>query len=299
MLDRFATENVGVAAAYDIFSRFGWAFRIQSVGDFGIDAIVEIRRGGVATGKLLALQIKSGASYFRHKVPGGYLFRGKLRHLDYWTNHSLPAYLVLHNPEDKLTLCQRIDRSICNISDKGWSILIPANNKLENMRAELESGPPLNEEGQLRFAFSVDAAFMERFVNREATLVWEHWFNKTLGMRFPTFRFEDGKDLRLENYYPTSSVFEVMRVIYPWLDYEYAESIREEAGEIEVHTLNVWLRDEAKAFLKVERFFRNGLTQEPPNPPDSEPEEEDEDYEAWANGDYSEIKDPWWHSGSE
>jgi hypothetical protein len=49
------------------------------------------------TGKLIALQIKTGASYFRPKGDD-FVFYGELRHLEYWTRHSLPMFLVLHDP---------------------------------------------------------------------------------------------------------------------------------------------------------------------------------------------------------
>jgi Domain of unknown function (DUF4365) len=43
------------------------------------------------TGKLIAVQIKTGPSHFA-EIDDSYIFRGKLTHLDYWTNH-LPKSL--------------------------------------------------------------------------------------------------------------------------------------------------------------------------------------------------------------
>src|SRR5882724_7515182 len=111
------TERVGVNAIEAIFLKeFDWAFREQSVSDYGIDAIVEEKVDGQPTGKLVALQIKSGASYFK-KRRGNYVFHGELRHLNYWTSHSLPVFLILYNPEDGSAVWQRIDRHLAQVND--------------------------------------------------------------------------------------------------------------------------------------------------------------------------------------
>ena len=55
------TERVGVNAVEAIFlNELNWAFREQTVSDYGIDAQVEVMEDGKPTGKLIALQIKSG-----------------------------------------------------------------------------------------------------------------------------------------------------------------------------------------------------------------------------------------------
>ena len=103
-------ERRGLNAIEAVFiSDFSWAFREQTVSDFGIDAQAEIFEAGKATGKLIALQIKTGASYFR-KHGDDYVFYGEQRHLDYWLNHSLPVFLILHDPDRNLTLWQKIER---------------------------------------------------------------------------------------------------------------------------------------------------------------------------------------------
>jgi len=60
------------------------------------------------TGRLIALQIKTGESYFKKKG-NDYVFSGDLRHLEYWTNHALPVFIVLHNPKNGMTLWQKIE----------------------------------------------------------------------------------------------------------------------------------------------------------------------------------------------
>ena len=83
----------------------------RSLSGDGVDAHIEEMVNGRSTGKLIALQIKTGKSYFR---PQGddFVFYGEKRHLEYWTHHRLPVYIVIHNPEDGLTLWQEYGRSV-------------------------------------------------------------------------------------------------------------------------------------------------------------------------------------------
>ncbi|MDT8278588.1 DUF4365 domain-containing protein [Roseomonas mucosa] len=78
------TERVGVQEVNLIFTkRLKWFFREQTISDFGVDAEVEIvDEEGEPTGQLIALQVKSGTSFFQHKDAEGYTFYGEPRHLD-------------------------------------------------------------------------------------------------------------------------------------------------------------------------------------------------------------------------
>lgn len=121
-------EQIGVNAVEAIFlNKVRWIFRRQYGSDFGIDAQVEPRNEeGKGSGKLVALQIKSGASHFIRRG-NGYVFYGERRHLDYWDMHSLPVLLVLHNPTDGMTLWQHVERDLVveNANENGnWSIAI-------------------------------------------------------------------------------------------------------------------------------------------------------------------------------
>ena len=79
------TGRIGVNAVERIFlQEFHWYFREQTTSDFGIDALVEVADDDEKpSGKLIALQIKSGSSYFK-KRGKDYVFYGKKQHLEYW-----------------------------------------------------------------------------------------------------------------------------------------------------------------------------------------------------------------------
>ncbi len=273
------TEREGVIAADAIFTKqFRWLFREQKVLDFGVDAEVEITEDDMPTGKLIALQIKSGTSFFKQEIKEGYVFYGEMRHLKYWTNHVLPMFLILHNPETGVTLYQRIEERLCKITDKRWSIVVPRDNALNASAAgDLAAGPDLDEEGQLRLRFSLDAPLMERFVDADAKMIWEYWFNKSLSLRNARLIFEGEEPIEVGGWYPTDDIGLAMQNLFPWLTYEYEDDSTkwDVSGEADIFTLLVSLRPEAKAYLEAERFFREGITDEPPDQPVRDDEEDD------------------------
>lgn len=92
-------ERVGVSKVENIISSLGWIFREQPIADVGIDAIIEQVIDGEPTGKLIALQIKSGLSYFEEEKDDKYYFRIDSSHYNYWSNLSIPVIIFLYNPD--------------------------------------------------------------------------------------------------------------------------------------------------------------------------------------------------------
>ena len=79
------TERAGLNAVSTIFNeQFKWFFREQPVLDWGIDAQIELLDKRMPTGRLFAVQIKTGASYFK-KQAEDYVYYGQMKHLDYWS----------------------------------------------------------------------------------------------------------------------------------------------------------------------------------------------------------------------
>ncbi|PNV62991.1 hypothetical protein C0033_05530 [Clostridium sp. chh4-2] len=118
--------RLGVSAVSSIVQEeLKWIFREQPKDDFGIDAYIEICDNGMPTGRLIAVQIKSGNSYFARKTTEGYIFKGNNRHLDYWLSYSLPVILVLYNHMDKKAIWTPITQELVKQNDKSWNITIP------------------------------------------------------------------------------------------------------------------------------------------------------------------------------
>lgn len=124
------TERIGVNHTGQIFNRdFGWIFREQPISDIGIDAHIETVEHSHATGSLLALQIKTGESYFAGKGPD-YIYHISDDHYQYWLGHSLPVFLVMHNPKTLLTLWQIVNKQTTRSAGASWALSVPGVNTL-------------------------------------------------------------------------------------------------------------------------------------------------------------------------
>jgi len=220
------TERVGVNAVEAIFlNEFKWIFREQLISDFGIDAIVESFDDDKPSGRLAALQIKSGSSYFRKKG-ADFIFNGELRHLEYWTNHALPVFIILHNPKTGLTLWQKIETRLVTKTENGWSIIIPSENLLDIKAKEFfEAGIARDDEGKRRFKFAVDFDLMKEFQKHdEIYLRIDRWVNKTLSVRGVRIYYgekdKSEADVQLGYWAAGYDNDYLMRSWFPWLDYE-------------------------------------------------------------------------------
>ena len=60
-----STERIGVYHCGEIAACSSWMFREQPVDDVGIDAHMELTESSGKAKQLLALQIKSGRSWFK------------------------------------------------------------------------------------------------------------------------------------------------------------------------------------------------------------------------------------------
>ncbi len=119
------TERLGVQIVGLLFEKCGCIFREQSIVDCGIDAQIEIVNDNYASGKLIALQIKSGGSWFKEKMKDGYVFRGDREHLDYWLSHSLPVVIVLCDTDKGTAYWQAISKYTVVYTGKGWKVIVP------------------------------------------------------------------------------------------------------------------------------------------------------------------------------
>jgi hypothetical protein len=179
-------ERVGINAIESIvLNELKWLFREQPISDYGIDAHIEITEGrsDKPTGKLIALQIKSGKSYLREKTKDAYVFRGSPRHLEYWLKHSLPVIVVLYDPGNCKAYWQAVTAESVRRRQKAWKMEVPFSQTLgkRSLRAlaELAEGPEyIRRLNQLVLA----KPWME-IIQRgeELFLESDEWINKTMG----------------------------------------------------------------------------------------------------------------------
>ncbi len=178
-------DYAGVAATQlKVVGDLGWLFREQPTADYGIDAQFEIVAGGVATGRLIAAQIKSGPSYFADPTPGGWWFTLDADDLKYWLDHSLPVLVVLFDPNTKIAYWQSVSESTVITGPRGGKkLLIPEAQTLDEAAvpalAKIAEGRPYELRiRQLRLALP----WMKLLRNgRRILLEAAEWINKTSG----------------------------------------------------------------------------------------------------------------------
>lgn len=124
------TDRIGIQAVGEQFERAGYIFREQPISDYGIDAHIEVVEGELVTGKLIALQIKTGISWFQELTSKGFVFRGDNKHLKYWIEHSLPVLIILYNPETRASCWQAIKTENVIPTGEGWKIIVPENQRI-------------------------------------------------------------------------------------------------------------------------------------------------------------------------
>ncbi len=217
------TERVGVNAVEKIvLDEFGWIFREQPIADVGIDAHIELVEDGNPTGKLVAVQIKTGASHFKDRRDA-IVYYGSISHLEYWTGHSLPVILVAHLPDSNQTLWVLIHESTVVNTQSRWKIEIPKTNIFggpsKNEISKIFEGPPSLQ--KLR-KLAIDEPLMRHIKKGgKVSVELEHWYNKSLG-RTPVMVFihdEDGNEILSQEwfqYYKRLGIKELAETLFPW-----------------------------------------------------------------------------------
>jgi hypothetical protein len=167
-----------------IEDELAWLFREQPTEDYGIDAHAEVVDGENVRGRLLALQIKGGPSWFKEAASGGWWFRPDAAHVQYWTNHSLPVAVVLYHPETRRCHWQLVNReTLVETSTGGWKLLVPATHVLdeharEPLRKAAEGDPYELRLRELRLA----RPWMQMLESGTRLIVdFEEWINKSSG----------------------------------------------------------------------------------------------------------------------
>lgn len=258
------TERLGVNAVERIItSEIKWIWREQTVIDFGIDGQIEIvADDGKPTGQLIAVQVKSGKSYFigtRKDTP----FYVDDAHLKYWDAHSLPVIIILYNPESDEMIWQWADANTARATSKGWRIDVPSEQVLnESSKTALLDQTWSDDSLGIRRRFALDYAFMKKFNDVDAFITIDKWVNKSLQYRSIEIRFEDPDKDCPDYEMPVMvtwhyEVDDLMNHFFPWLDYEYDREPDDWSGEVEEHLFVVELTRPARAFLEVEIYFEH------------------------------------------
>lgn len=128
--DKDRIERQGVNLVGLLLERAGFAVREQTSSDYGIDAIAELIDSEQATGRLVALQVKAGASYLQETSNDCIVFRPDVNHVNYWLSHTLPVVVCLCDVDREIVYWQRVAPDTLERTGKGFKVLIPQNHVL-------------------------------------------------------------------------------------------------------------------------------------------------------------------------
>lgn len=238
-----SVERIGVSATEKIINQMGLIFREQPTDDYGIDAQIETVENGYATGKLIAVQIKSGLSFFEEKTSDGIVYRGERKHYDYWINHSLPVIIVLYNPSDDICYWNVVNLKTVKLTPKSWKIEIPFSNRLENAKLALfELADNLTEYEKKFNTFLFAKPWMKEIISgNRVVLNVEEWINKTSGRGDFKLRIIDKNGIEKNVFnrsflgFGTKPYIQVFEELFPWasimIDMDYYSEYDEEAIE--------------------------------------------------------------------
>lgn len=262
--DKENTARIGLnAVASDIEDNLGWIFREQPTSDYGIDAQIEIVEEKEVTGRLVALQIKAGESYFKEAVEGGYVYRGDKEHLGYWVDHSLPVLVVLHNPKTDATHWQVVSKKTVELTEKGWKLTVPTSNVFdESSRQALLNVADIPAEQRRLASLTLSKPWMELL--KSGTRVFlkaEEWVNKSSGRGSLTLftRDDNGKDEVIQDWpfvmFPGQLYIHVLPTLFPWanlnIDTELYDQYDEELFD---EQCGIWDSEDSQYILHTEDY---------------------------------------------
>lgn len=233
------TERVGVHHIGEIAARNKWIFREQPIDDIGIDAHMELTGPTGEVKQLLALQIKSGESWFKEKKDNYIIFRDiNERQYNYWTMNSLPCIVVLYNPIDNMCIWQKLTVETIERTNsgkgKGFFVKIPLSqvflNDLSNK--ELLSFRYVPQHIMNYNFLLSQKKFMQIIQDGgEIKLHSEEWINKTSGRGYTELIVNDGKSIQTYSYpywFPYTPYTKVFPRLFPWADFTADEDFFEE-----------------------------------------------------------------------
>ncbi len=134
------TGRIGVTSLQLIAAQLGLIFREQPIADYGVDGHIEVMTGSIATGRLIAVQVKTGVSYLSDEIEDGYWLPVSTRHKELWLNHSLPVIVVVCDPRSRVCYYELVTDEVCIPRGHSWKILLPKAKVIdENHLADLIS----------------------------------------------------------------------------------------------------------------------------------------------------------------
>ena len=259
-----STERIGVHHCGEVAEANGWMFREQDVDDVGIDAYIEFTENDGKSRQLLALQIKSGESWFKEQKGEFVIFRSiNERQYNYWTTNSLPCILVLYNPSNQVCIWQKltVDTIEKTRTGKGYFVKVPISQIFLNTKSkeELFSFSKLPEHiTNYNFLLSQKKFMQIIHDGGEVKLHSEEWVNKSSGRGETVLIVDDGKEIKKYSYpyyFPYTPYTEVFPRLFPWAKFSADEDFYEEDDKALWRELNCYYDKEEDEWFEVGDSF--------------------------------------------
>lgn len=121
-------------------------------------------------------------SFFTETEGDAYVYRGESKHLEYWSDFSLPVLIVICHPDTKEAYWTEFGHAAVERLEKGWKIRIPKTNRLQDARFHLERiarRNHVNEVLDLAVQAWIHASYAERveFCGMSAMPRDYHWYH--------------------------------------------------------------------------------------------------------------------------
>lgn len=260
------TERIGVSYCSLIASKTEWMFREQPIDDIGIDAHMERTDKDGKVQQLLALQIKSGESYFKENKGEYVVFRDiDDRQYNYWTTNTLPCIVVLYNPKDDMCIWQKLTAETIQKTrggdGKGYYVNVPIDQVyLDDKSNELLLTLTNLPEHMTNYNFLLSQKkFMQ--IIKDGGIVKLHseeWVNKCSGKGKTELIVDDGNTITTYSYpywFPYTLYTDVFPRLFPWADFSVDEDYYEENDEALWRELNCHYDKEDDEWIEVGEPF--------------------------------------------
>lgn len=191
---------------------------------------------------LLALQIKSGASWFNEEKDGCIIFRNiNERQYNYWNTNSLPCIVVLYNPNDNTCIWQKLTAETIERTNggkgKGFFVKVPIKQVFLNSSSneQLLSFTNLPEH-IINYNFLLSQKEFMQIIQDggEVKLHSTEWVNKSSGRGQTELIVDDGNSIKNYMYpywFPFTPYTMVFQRLFPWADFSADEDYYEEYDE--------------------------------------------------------------------
>lgn len=225
-MDTETISRLGIAKVAEVCAKKKWFCRELPVQDVGIDMMIEMINEQHECVNMIALQVKTGVSYFRIDSNGDYAFYFEDKHKKYWETYHIPVVIVLYDPNSELLICKEFSKETIMSTGKGYKIVIC---KFETFENFLETrGNTISKLPDFLYNYNymiTQIPFIEMLQNGyDIVLNSEEWVNKSSGRGHISLDiFNDGvlsKTFHWDYWFPYQPYEDVFVRLFPWADFE-------------------------------------------------------------------------------